>query len=339
MTSPRRALYWIVGSGGLLGSRLRAAISRDASGSQCWVPPFKKFSWNAPRQLQEEFAESARQFGRVVRECPDGCDWGVVWAAGAGVIGTSEQVFAAETDTLQVLLNVVDAHLLNTPAASGLIFLSSSAGGVYGNCPDQTITEHSECRPISPYGANKQKQEELLNAWADDRPQVTCRIGRISNLYGTGQNLSKPQGLMSHISKCLIWQRPIHIYVPLDTIRDYVHVDDCARQIVSCLSDWMAASEPKRGGRVKIFAAEQPMSVAEIVGAFTRLASRRRPRVICAPSALGLQQPRRLLFRSVVAPCVKVLPSTTLQVGLHQLHQYQLALYHQGRLAPPQIKT
>lgn len=339
MTSPRRSVYWIVGSGGLLGSRLRAAISRGASGSQCWEPPFKRFSWNSPAQLHEEFVESARQFGRAVREYSDGCDWGVVWTAGAGVIGTSEQVFAAETAALQLLLNAVDTHLLNRPTGSGLVFLSSSAGGVYGNCRDHIITEHSECRPISPYGANKQRQEELLNAWADDHPQVICRIGRISNLYGTGQNLSKPQGLMSHISKCLIWQRPIHIYVPLDTIRDYVHVDDCARQIVCCLGEWMAASKPTAGGRVKIFAAEQPTSVAEIVGAFTRLASRRRPRVICAPSALGLQQPRRLLFRSIVAPCVKALPETTLQVGLNQLHHHQITLYNQGRLAPPQAKA
>jgi len=339
MTPPGRSLYWIVGSGGLLGSCLRAEISRKMNGSQYWVPQFKQFSWNSPIQLQQEFAESAYQFGRVVREHSDESGWGVVWTAGAGVIGTSEQGLAAETATFQLLLNMVDSHVLNKSPGPGLVFLSSSAGGLYGNCPDQTITELSECRPISEYGANKRRQEELLNAWADDRPQVTCRIGRISNLYGKGQNLSKPQGLMSHISKCHIWQRPIHIYVPLDTIRDYIHVDDCARQIACCLRNWMVASKAKGESRVKIFAAEQPTSVAEIVGSFARLASRRRPRVICAPSALGLQQPRRLLFRSIVAPCVKALPKTALQVGLNQLHLHQIALYNQGRLAPPHAKS
>lgn len=339
MTRHRPSLFWIVGGGGLLGSRLRSSIDRDVPGGQCWDPPFSRFSWNSPSQLRVELAESALQFSKAIHERSGGCAWAVVWTAGAGVIGTTEQIFAAETATLQLLLDMVDTHVINTQSGPGLVFLSSSAGGIYGNCPDQSINEQSECRPISPYGANKQRQEELLNAWADDHPQVICRIGRISNLYGTGQNLSKPQGLISHISKCLIWQQPIHIYVPLDTIRDYVHVDDCSRQIVSCLNVWMGANSTPRGTRVKIFAAEEPTSVAQIVGAFSRLSSRRRPRVICSPSELGLQQPRRLLFRSIVEPFVAALPKTTLQVGLNQLHHHQMMLYNQGLLAPPFAKA
>jgi UDP-glucose 4-epimerase len=337
MTSQHSSLFWIIGSGGLLGSRLRAAISRDVPGAKCWEPPIGALSWNAPTHLKGELVECAKQFGRAVLGQPNGSAWGVVWTAGAGVIGTTEQVLAAETSTIELVLSLIHAYLPHSEPHSSLVFLASSAGGVYGNCPDQTITEHSACRPISPYGVNKQRQEELFHSWTQDHPHVTCRIGRISNLYGAGQNLSKPQGLISHISKCLIWQQPIHVYVPLDTIRDYLHVDDCAKQIAKCMSDWVRACPERaasRGSIVKIFAAEEPTSVAEIIGEFTKLASRRHPRVICSPNALGLQQPRRLLFRSIVPPIVTGLRKTTLQVGLDQLHRHQMGLYRRGRLPP-----
>jgi UDP-glucose 4-epimerase len=136
----------------------------------------------------------------------------------------------------------------------------------------------------------------------------------------------------------MIWQRPIHIYVPLDTIRDYLHVDDCARQIAFCVGEWLSPtrnSDDSSAGRIKLFVASQPTSVAQIIGCFAHLASHRQPRVICAPSPLGLQQPRRLFFRSVTPPSFAELPTTPLQLGISAVHQHQLSLFHRGRLSPP----
>lgn len=340
MNIPGPTLFWIIGRGGLLGSRLPAAITGHVPGGECWTSPVARFSWGQPELLAEQLRASAVEFAAEVRR--RGCGWGVFWAAGAGVIGTGDELLAAETSTLERLLALLDTYLLDAALAPGLVFLASSAGGVYGNCSDPLITEMSECRPMSAYGHNKLRQEAILHAWADGRPDVTCRIGRISNLYGPGQNLAKPQGLISHISRCLIWQQPIHVYVPLDTIRDYIYVDDCARQIVSAAVGWLGRVEaqphPSRN-RVKLFAAEEPTTVAQIVGEFTRLSLRRHPRVICAPSALGLQQPRRLQFKSVVAPHVGLRQQTALPVGISRVHYHQLALYVDGRLASPVTKA
>lgn len=340
MNIPGPTLFWIIGRGGLLGSRLPAAITGNVPGGECWTAPVARFSWGSPELLADQLRQSAVEFAAEVRR--RGCGWGVLWAAGAGVIGTSEDLLAAETSTFERLLSLLDTWLLDAGMASGLVFLASSAGGVYGNCSAPLITEKSEGRPMSAYGHNKLRQEAILNAWADGRPDVTCRIGRISNLYGPGQNLAKPQGLISHISRCLIWQQPIHVYVPLDTIRDYIYVDDCARQIASASVDWLAggAAQPHSScNRVKLFAAEEPTTVAQIVGEFTRLSLRRHPRVICAPSPLGLQQPRRLQFKSVVAPCLATMRRTALQVGISEVHRHQLALYLDGRLASPATKV
>ena len=54
-------------------------------------------------------------------------------------------------------------------------------------------------------------------------------IGRFSNLYGPGQNLGKLQGLISRLALSAVTRQPINIFVPLDTIRDYVYVDDAAQ--------------------------------------------------------------------------------------------------------------
>ena len=340
MSGSDSTLFWIIGRGGLLGARLPAALETHVPNAACWDPPVLRFSWGSPLKLAGQLDDSAAAFAADIRR--RGCRWGVLWSAGAGVIGTGEDALAAETATLEALLASLGSHLSEAPRPPGLVFLASSAGGIYGNCTDPLITELSDGRPISAYGRNKQRQEDVLNRWADRHPEVTCRIGRISNIYGPGQNLAKPQGLISHVSRCLIWQRPIHIYVPLDTIRDYIYVDDCARQVACCAAEWLG-TDTARGRssreRIKLFVAEKPTTVAQIVGEFKRLSLRRQPRVICAPSSLGLQQPRCLQFRSGVFPSVSHLAATALQVGISHVHEHHMAMYREGRLAAPVMRA
>jgi UDP-glucose 4-epimerase len=333
MTAADPMLLWILGRGGLLGSRLAAAVGQRIPGGRVWDCCVPRFAWQSADLAGQLDAAGASFAGEVRRS---GCAWGVVWAAGAGVIGTDERLLAAETDAWRTVLDVLDRHRLGgRQTAPGLVFLASSAGGVYGRCPDDFITEHSAPNPVSAYGVNKLRQEEIFRQWAALHPGVVCRIGRISNLYGPGQNLDKRQGVISQMSRCMIWQRPIHVYVPLDTIRDYLHADDCARQIACSIAAWRNGDAASPEGDVKVFASGRPTTIAQIVGAFVTVAMRRHPRVICAPSVIGLQQPRRLLFRSVVAPDVHGLPHMPLQTGIHQVHQHQLLLYQQGRLLPP----
>src|SRR5262245_34903500 len=72
-------------------------------------------------------------------------------------------------------------------------------------------------QPASNYGAHKVRMEEALRGWSDLFPNHSCLIGRISSLYGPGQNLNKAEGVISHLSRCLIYHQPVSIYVPLDT--------------------------------------------------------------------------------------------------------------------------
>jgi UDP-glucose 4-epimerase len=238
-----------------------------------------------------------------------------------------------ESAALRQLVGRLGASLADPePARPGLFLLSSSAGGVYGDSPEVPLTEDSRCSPISEYGRNKLDQEEFVLRWAGSRPNVSCLVARFSNLYGPGQNLARPQGLIAQLSRSVIHRQPIHVYVPLDTLRDYLFVDDAARHTLRVLKR-LRGTEPSRT-LVKIFAASQSISIAGVIGIFARV-SKRPPRVVCMPHARHRQQPLRLQFRSRRAFDGDAPPMTDLAAGIHAMLHHHMALYQQGHLPAP----
>jgi uncharacterized SAM-binding protein YcdF (DUF218 family) len=76
-------------------------------------------------------------------------------------------------------------------------------------------------RPLAPYGEVKLGMEEALRAAAAEIGAAAL-VGRISNLYGPGQDLSKPQGLISRVCIAHLTRAPLPVMVSLDTMRDYL---------------------------------------------------------------------------------------------------------------------
>ena len=237
MSAEGRALTWVVGAGGLLGSHVAAAVAR--SGLALWHVPCGSLAWSEPDKLRTQINASLDAFVAATERFDE---WRVIWCAGAGVIGTPAAALARETTTLREFLVKLGIRVQSSAVPPGLIFVSSSAGGVWGGSVGRPLTEVSSPAPISAYGRAKLEQEEIVREWARDHPSVRLLIGRISNLYGPGQNLDKPQGLISHLCRCLLQNQPAHIYVPMDTIRDYLFADDCAALIVRCLDRLSAES-------------------------------------------------------------------------------------------------
>jgi UDP-glucose 4-epimerase len=325
-------LAWVVGRGGLLGSCVERSL-----GASAWRPE-RPLAWRDPVPLAESIAEAARGFAaRLAGGAFDG--WCVCWCAGDGVVGTPADRLDAETASLRLLLerlgNALDGAGLDLP---GRFFLASSAGGVYGGSRERPLTEATPPRPISDYGRAKLDQEETLQAWAHARPAVSVLVGRLSNVYGPGQHLDKPQGLISHMSRCLIFGVPVHIFVPLDTIRDYLFADDAGERIVAGLE--RLRRESPGGGRhvTKVLGSERETTVAALVGVFRRIA-KRQLRVVAGPHPVRAQQPARLQFRSTVWADEPTLPATQLLDGVSRVHRHQLALFQAGRLQAPSAGT
>lgn len=318
------ALAWVIGAGGLLGSHVLRAMPTETPRLAAWDPGPSKLSWHDPPRALAELGDRLERYSREVKA--RGRAWSVVWCAGVGVVGTTAAALAAETASFEHLLFLLRKHLSDVP---GQILLASSAGGVYGDNPAQPLTEDSLCRPISDYGVNKLRQERLLLDWASDRPLVSVLIARISNLYGPGQNIDKPQGLIAHISRSLLHHTPVHVYVSLDTLRDYVFASDCAAHLLRGLDRLSPRSRI-----VKIFSAGETVSIAGIIAAFARIA-KGHPRIVCASASARSLQPVRLQFQSIVWSDLTAHHRTSLLVGIQRVHQHMLSLFQQGRLPPP----
>jgi UDP-glucose 4-epimerase len=318
-------LVWVVGAGGLLGSSVWREL--DTRGWRFG----RELQWLDSGRLGQNFSDAVRSFGKRLAAEP-GRSWSIAWCAGAGVVATSAQALEAETLAFQQFLAYVAAEPeLGTRA--GCISLASSAGGVYGGSFASPINEGTPPQPISPYGRAKLAQEALLAAWAASQRNVSALIARFSNLYGPAQRLDKPQGLISHASRCLIHGAPLHVYVSMDTIRDYLFADDAARALVASLHQLAQERQPLV---MKIIASEKEVSIGGVVGLFRQIA-RRRLRVIAGLHPLAAVQPRRLQFRSQVrsgdARC-----KVGLVEGVSRLYHRQLVEFARGQLPPPPVR-
>jgi UDP-glucose 4-epimerase len=228
-----------------------------------------------------------------------GSPWRIAWCAGAGVTGTPAAVLDREVAVLFGFLDELAAR--HDRLGPGTLFLASSAGGIYaGTAGGGPFSELHGPMPISDYGTAKLACEQAVTRYAERSGNLTM-IGRISNLYGPGQNMSKAQGLISHLCRASISRQPISIYVSLDTIRDYLYVEDCAAMIADMLD-----SDPPLGcspGQplTKVLAAQQGTSIASLI-AVCRQVFKRPPLLILGSSAAARFQVRDLRLKSVVWP-------------------------------------
>jgi UDP-glucose 4-epimerase len=319
-------LLWVVGGHGFLGSHLQRALPKYFPQGQLWSPTSMRLSWTDPQRLVDELRYYTTAFLGTARS--SGRRWMLLWCAGIGVPNSSVADLEPEWYAWTEVLNLLRQHSASRqPLLPGVIFLASSAGSIYCESNAAILTEQTVPLPASDYGRHKLRMEQALLACAETMPHLSCLIGRISTLYGPGQNLRKLQGIISHISRRIIHHQPVHIYVPLDTRRDYIFADDCAQQIAAGLS--RIAHKPQQPV-VKIFASEESISVARILGIFLRLAKRRPLIVLSQPK--GGPRPASLRFRSDVWPDLAAVQKTDLAAGIHMTHEYQMFAYGRGHL-------
>lgn len=230
-------------------------------------------------------------------------DWQLVWCAGAGVIATAAEDLAAE-------VRIFDAFVSRLPSPPRSMFLASSAGGLYAGSPDRPpFDETSPVAALSPYGDAKLEMEGLACRLAGRGTRLL--VGRLSNLYGPGQDLSKPQGLISQLCLAHETRRPLSLYASHDTLRDYLFVDDAAAMTVAGL-DLMSA-EPDGTTVTKVLASGRSISIAMVVAEAARVL-RRHPRLSTRRSPGA--QVRDLRLRSVVWPELDTMARTPLAAGL-----------------------
>jgi len=108
----------------------------------------------------------------------------------------------------------------------GHIIYSSSGGNMYDATLDKILrTENDFPRPQSSYGIHKLASENYLRLFCE-MYGIRGTILRISNPYGVPLPKQRPQGLIGVALAKLIAAEPLQIFDSLESVRDYIHLDD-----------------------------------------------------------------------------------------------------------------
>ena len=262
---------WIIGAGGLLGG----ALTRQLNRNQLFTTTSNEtINWADPDHINHSFE---RNFHQLLAQA--GTDpWTVIWAAGHASTSSTHVDTRQELDTFQLLINVMNKSSANS---QGTFFLTSSAGGVYAGSQDPPFTINTKPNPLSAYGELKLAQENL----AKEQLTNTCRvlIGRVSNLYGPGQDINKLQGLISQLAVSALTKKPLNIFVSLDTMRDYIYVDDAAQTIINLLGS------DSENPSTQIIASGHPVSLGYLIQLAQDISRTRIPLAIGAHSSSAAQ--------------------------------------------------
>ena len=310
-------ILWVIGRGGLLGRAISSRLQFPAGqGFTQYVPG--AVPWGNPAQAAEILRSQARAFEGVAGTDP----WGIIWAAGAATTSTAQAEAATELGLLSALLEGVRSAL---PRGPGAFFLTSSAGGVYAGSTGAPFTVRTEPQPLSPYGELKLAQEAAVGQILG--PVCPVAIGRISNLYGPGQNLDKLQGLISRLALSAVTRQPTNIFVSLDTIRDYIYVDDAARAILDAVGH--AAGEQSQQPTTLVVASGEPATVGQVIRTMNLVAKRRVPVALGSHPSASAQAPDIRL-----EPTRPLINATPLPTGMKAVYLDVLArVQHRSLIA------
>lgn len=299
---------WVVGAGGLLGS----AISRTPSPDSRYFAA-GRVPWHSPAESGAALRRSLADFHRWRRP---GHPWGIIWAAGSGVIASTPEKLASES---AVLLDFATA-VAGRPEPGGAVFFASSAS-VFGGTGRDLFDERTAPAPLNAYARTKLTQELRLTTIFDGA--LPLAIGRISTLYGPGQNLAKGQGLISSMCSEALRRRTISIYVPLDTTRDYLYTQDAAVQVLALTE--RAAVEATATAMMRVVASHRPTTVGELARMVQAVAHRRTPILQIRTSSTVLHA--RCLALTSTDPSMRSFRPTPLPVGIDAVYRDLLQRY------------
>ena len=317
-------IAWVIGAGGLLGSAVQSAL-----GVEKWEPrQNRRFNWDNPLTLRQQFQASVTEFLEAIPV--DG--WSILWCAGIGIVGASEEELKQETQNLSTFLEVLGNALGDRNHLGGLFFLASSAGGLYAGSSESPATELTTPVPINSYGWAKLDQESLVHKFSNVT-KTHVFVGRIANLYGPGQNAKKPQGLITQICLSILQQRSCTIFVPLETSRDYLYATDAGQIICRCCDILQSNSSPATSLiTTKIIASGHNSTISQLIGECRRI-TKRPLRVASAINKATKQQPKELRFQSLVLSSINAQTSTSIPVGINSVFRALLIQVQRGEIS------
>ena len=209
---------------GLIGSAVVRAIMQEGVGSAITLP----FSWKDAVCREADLASLTDTMIEMMAGPVRYVD--VVWTAGragfaAGWTDVEEELAAFESVN-RLCVQLRDA----LPLARHRIHIMSSAGGLFEG--QRFVGEGAVPAPRRPYGHLKLEQEQRANRLSAG---IIPFIYRPSSVYGLGV-LGGRAGLIATLIQNAKRYSPSRIVGRLDTIRDYVLVNDIGKFVAQCIN-------------------------------------------------------------------------------------------------------
>ena len=304
---------WVIGAGGLFGS----ALVRNATEFGWTAFTADSIPWHDPDQTIEAVIAGRDRFSESLRHDKP---WAIAWAAGRVTTSSSQAdadlEFSVFIRALAVIQELFESH------PRGRLLLASSAGGVYAGSDNPPFASATTPIPIGTYGQLKLDQESATRDWLP--PSSALVIAHLANLYGLGQDLSKLQGLISRLALASITKEPITMFVPLDTLRDFIHVNDAARSSLH----WLTSST--QGTHVRVIASGRAVTLGYVIKQMKYITKAALPIAYGFHSASAAQA-RDLRLQPDTDADLLQHPTTPLQVGLRGVYQDLLVRHQQSR--------
>ena len=305
-------IVWVVGAGGLLGS----GVVRCAREQGHVVLTSSGVPWSDPEGTVEAIRSDAQALRLAIARARDyEPQWGIVWAAGHATTTSPETEVEQELRTFQMALHAIAEELSTVP--NGTFALASSAGGVYAGSQHPPFSSNSIPRPLGAYGRLKLAQEQAVRDSLSG--SIRTFIARIANVYGPGQDLGKLQGLISRLALTSVTKEPLTMFVPLDTMRDYITADDAAQRLLH----WLTVDHSQLS--IRVIASGQATSLGYLINVMKDITR------VATPIAYGIHESAsyqsadlRLLPDS--DELIEALPLTPLPAGVKAV--YQDVLWH-----------
>ena len=289
----------MIGRHGLLGRSLELELAKTHS---IWMPETRT-NWQDQRSAVASLQQDCKKFFQMI----NGADWSIAWCAGRSIVGSSNSEIDRESELIETLFDAIKA--CKPVGVTGKVFFASSAGGVYAGASNEMIDEDSQPKPIATYGFGKLAHEEIFKKNSRQQ-QINCLIGRITNLYGPGQDMTKSQGLISQLCRSNLTKRPLNIFVPLQTARNYLYVDDASAMI----AEFMQHDDTLC---IKIFASPQSITIATLIRTSYEV-FKRRPLISLGVNERTSMQPMSLHFKSKVKTEIDSRRFRPISSGLNQ---------------------
>ena len=119
-------------------------------------------------------------------------------------------------------------------------FILASSSAVYGDCGVMPLTENSTGTLLSPYAETKYVNEMIIKDEFDNGNEFLAL--RFFNVYGPGQNAnSQYAAVIPKFLQLVKEKKPITIYGDGKQSRDFVHVSEVSRLLISLsIEKWLS---------------------------------------------------------------------------------------------------